>query len=304
MKKDEGNNSYIGEEFLGEISGVFSLRKHRSNASKKFLCDIISGSLVIALDYRRVRKAATSPATVKRSSDSTTQNANFVGERFGIERSAAFVGGGSGYASAWIDQANGYVFSALTDGPTIINAGTQVTANGRQIGQGTANAFIAYKVGAFQTIFSGSTMTMFVVCTIGNSTAGRIVSAAAQSGSSEAFILWQSTLGTVRLGIGSTTNAIQIASIPSGLHIFTVRWNGTGANAVSMRRNGGSWVTYSGTASTYSIGQFGFFSNVLTTTGGVSTEAIPACYVYNRVLSDSEISYVEQDLGKYYGITI
>lgn len=307
MKKDEGNNSYIGEEFLGEISGVFSLRKHR-NASKKFLCDIISGSLVIALDYRRVREAATSPATVKRSSDSTTQNANFVGERFGIERSAAFVGGGSGYASAWIDQANGYVFSALSDGPTIINAGTQATANGRQIGQGTANAFLSYKVGIFQTIFSGSTMTMFVVCTIGNSTAGRIVSATTQSGSGDAtsgaFILWQSSLGTVRLGVGATTNAIQIASIPSGLHIFTVRWNGTGTNAVSMRRNGGAWVTYSGSASTYSIGQFGLFRNVVTTSGGVSTEAITACYVYNRVLSGSEISYVEQDLAKYYGITI
>ena len=151
-------------------------------------------------------------------------------------------------------------------------------------------------------------MTMFVVCTIGNSTAGRIVSATTQSGSNDnvsgAFILWQSSLGTVRLGIDSTTNAIQMTSIPAGLHIFTVRWNGTGTNAVSMRRNGGSWVTYSGNAGSYSIGQFGFFRNVATTTGGVSTEAIPACYVYKRVLSDSEISYVEQDLGKYYGITI
>ena len=71
-----------------------------------------------------------------------------------------------------------------------------------------------------------------------------------------------------------------------------------------MRRNGGPWVTYGGSAGSYSIGQFGLFRNVTTTTGGVSTEAIPVCYVYNRVLSDSEISYVEQDLAKYYGITI
>lgn len=305
------NNGRIAQNALMSQQGVFSIQKYHL-LNQGFLFDLVSNTgLFLALDHRRLKGTGiTSPIAALRASDTATFNTTWINEHINTSEITTFVGSGSALNYIWRDQSgNTRNFFGPTPSkcPYLVNTGIAQTVNGKQIsvGSSTLQAQIKYDTGG-GTFLSGSTMTITVVCQIMDSySGGRILVASPWSDVnaeyySGGFTLYQYAANAIRFFYTPGYNA-DLTGLANGFHVISVKWNGT---AVSIRANGGTWnnTNFGAGGTAYSVGRMAMFSNVANSVWG--NNAIAACYIYTRVLSDTELSVIERNLGIYYGINV
>lgn len=304
------NNGRIAQNALMSQQGVFSIQKYHL-LNQGFLFDLVSNTgLFLALDHRRIKGTVSSSITARKSSDSTNFSTGFVGEHFNTQAVKDTVGSGTAYNAIWLDQSGSgrnFTGGSSAAAPRLVVSGTEQVANTRQVSAGNAsgNATMSYNTGG-GTFLSGGTMTITVVCQImDNYSGGRILIATPWSDVNAeyyngGFALYQYAANAIRFFYTPGYNAY-LTGLANGFHVISVKWNGT---AVSIRANGGTWnnTNFGAGGTTYSVGRMTMFSNIANTVWG--NNAIAACYIYTRVLSDTELSVIERNLGIYYGINV
>lgn len=305
------NNGILGDvNALESKKGIYNLTKVNTLASAPLFDVVSDAGLYIALDHRQLRSLSKvdSPVLATRASDSTQQPAEWVRGTFNSKEVQDF--SASALNFTWYDQSgNGRNFTTPTvaKSPKLVSGGVPHNINGRQVtkGNASAQASIFLNLGTF-TFFSGSTLTIILLCTVSTDSASRRVFSFTSNGQptqenkNGGFNLAQTAANTLSLRYTyntSSTGTISIASIPTGAHVVAIRWNGT---SVSMRIDNGIWTTNTIAGSSYNFTYMYFLSNYQGTVNSWSNEALAAFYLFSRVLSEDEISYIERDLMNYY----
>lgn len=303
------NNGILGDaNALESKKGIYNLAKVNTLASAP-LFDVISDvGLYIALDHRQLRSLSkvASPVLATRASDSAQQAGEWVRCTFNSKRVQDFSSSAQNFT--WYDQSgNGRDFTtpSVAKSPELISGGNPHNINGRQVtkGNASAQASISRFLGTF-TFFSGSTLTIILLCTVSTDASSRRVFSFTSNGqptqesNNGGFNLAQTAANTLSLRYTTnSTGTLSISSIPTGPHVVAIRWNGT---SVSMRIDGGAWTTNTIAGSSYNFTYMYFLSNYQGTVNSWSNEALAAFYLFSRVLSEDEISYIERDLMNYY----
>jgi len=124
------------------------------------LLDVYPGAAA-AYSLRKLRTAYTGfCCQVRRSSDNTTQDINFVGNVIDTTSLLTFCGAGNGFVSIWYDQSgNGRNANnaTLADQPQIVNSGSVISVNSKPSLQIDTTDFLSFTainlVGASKTTF-------------------------------------------------------------------------------------------------------------------------------------------------------
>lgn len=298
------NNGRIAQNALMSQQGVFNIQKYHL-LNQGFLFDLVSTTgLFLAVDHRRLRGQSNWPVTLRRSSDATSTTTSWIGEHFNSAAASSFVGSANGTSQVWVDQSGNFRhFNQIGpgQGPHLITAGVIQTLNSKQVSKGISSSSLGLLYNPGSNVLVGSTLTINIVFTVSSTLdSGRILTAIQTSDAPEAslgFTLYQGAANSVVFYYSPGTS-IAIGGVSAGPHVVSIRWNGS---SVSVRIDGEAWVTQNN-ATTYSVGKISLFCHPAGS--AYTNNSIAATYMWNKVLSDAELSVIERNLGIYYQINV
>jgi hypothetical protein len=260
-------------------------------AASGFVLNQIATQPAWAVSLRRLTSAYTGPAaTVRRSSDNTTQDIGYIGEALDTAALTAFVGVGNGFTAILYDQ-------------IVLNNAHQTTAGNqpRQVLSGTIDL-----LGGKPTIVFDGTSDEMLISNPVTLSHGFVVARKASNSNNAQFVLGGTSQG---LNFGGTFNTVsspfinfvtlggQIISSVNNTLPHQVSFRLGAAGAARLRVDGVTEATGTTSASMV-INRLGNRSDASLRHVGDFSEAI----LYPSVLSDADELVIENNQRAYYGL--